>query len=374
MSGPATARRRASDPVGTSLGGVLDFALRDPSRSILVARGVLTLVVVTALVVLLTAVGRGSFQDRALVSARFDDIGGALIAGDDVKVHGVIVGRVHDIRAVGRGTGGAEVRIALDPRHADQVPADVAARILPATVFGTSYVDLVPFGGEGTIRAGQQVPQDTSVETLELQRILDRLDAVVTALGPAQLATALDNLAGALDGNGEQLGRTIDTVAGYLGDLNPRMPLLREDLELLATNLEVLQEYGDDLFDAVDDAAVVAGTLVDREGQLTQVLGGGTRFVRALGRLLEENERDLVRSLLSTATALQTLYEGRAELPRGLVSTFDFVRAFSSAMDEGPYLKVRSLLQVPSRPTYTSADCPRYGDLPGRGCPEGASR
>lgn len=347
------------------------FSQRDPSRATMIARGAVMIGVVAVLVAVLSAVGRGTFEDRTLVTVRFDDIGGALISGDDVKVNGVIVGQVHEIRATGAGERGAEVAIALDPRHAERVPADVSARILPATVFGTTFVDLIPRGGTEIVQAGQQIPQDTSVETLELQKILDGLDNVVSALGPAQLATALDNLAGALDGNGEQLGRTIDTVADYLTKLNPRMPLVRENLDLLATNLEVLQTYGDDLFDAVDDAAVAATTLVDQEGELTEVLGGSTKLFNALGRLLDENEEGLVQALFSTATAVETLYEGRQKLPPGLLSTFDFVRAFSSAMDEGPYLKIRSLVQIPSRPTYTDADCPWYGDLPGRGCARG---
>lgn len=364
---------------GEALRDLLRFSRRDPSRATMVARGVLTVLLVGALVAALTAVGRGALEDRTLVVARFDDIGGALVPGADVKVDGVIVGRVDEIRPAGSAGRGTEVQVALDPRHAGSVPADVTARILPATVFGTSYVDLLPGGGgsgtgAGVLRAGQEIPQDTSAETLELQQVLDGLDEVVTALGPAQLASALDNLAGALDGNGERLGRTIDTVATYLERLNPRMPLLRQDLELLATNLEVLQEYGDDLFDAVDDAAVVAGTLVQREGQLGRVLTGGTRLVEALGRLLDENDEALVASLLSTATSVQVLYDGREKLPRGLLSTFDFVRTFSSAMDEGPYLKIRSLVQQASRPTYTVADCPRYGDHPGRGCRDGAGR
>src|SRR5690606_6145399 len=122
------------------------------------------------------------------------------------------------------------------------------------------------------------------------------------------LATALDNLAGALEGNGEQLGRTIDTLATYLTRLNPQMPLVRENLELLATNLDTLQAYGDDLFDAVDDAAVAAATLVDQEGELTEVVTGSTKLFNALGRLLADNEEGLVRALFATATAVDTLY------------------------------------------------------------------
>lgn len=348
-----------------------DFSHRDPSRTIMMARGGVLVVVVATLVAILAAVGRGTFEDQVRVSMHFDDIGGALVVGDDVKVRGVIVGAVEEIRPVD-GARGAEVEVAIEPRHADQVPGDVTARILPATVFGTTFVDLLPGGGGETIQAGQRVEQDTSVETLELQTILDGLDNVVTALGPAQLATALDNLAGALAGNGEQLGRTVDTVATYLTRLNPRMPLVRENLDLLATNLRVLQQYGDDLFDAVDDASVAAATLVEQEGELSEVLTGSTQLFNALGRLLEENDEELVRALFSSAVAIDTLYEGREKLPRGLVSTFDFVRRFSSAMDEGPYLKVDSLIQLPSRRTYTDADCPWYGDVPGRGCTGGA--
>lgn len=356
----------------TPLRRLVAFTDRDPSRATMVARGVVLLATVALVTAVLGFVGGGGLADRVRVTASFDDVGGALVPGGDVKLRGVIVGSVGRIAAAGTPGGGIEVDLVLRPEHAERMPGDLVARVLPATVFGTTYVELMPgASGEaarGTLRNGQRIPQDTSRETLELQTILDGLDNVVTALGPAELAAALDGLAGALDGNGERLGRTMDQVVDLLGRLNPRMPLVRENLDLLATNLEVLRSYGDDLFDAVDDLSVVSATLVGQEGQLTELLSGSTRLFAALSRLVEENDRALVDALFQTAISVETLFEGRTQLPRGLVGTFDFVRAFSGAMDEGPYLKLRSILRGPAARRYTDADCPSYGEARGRGC------
>lgn len=350
--------------------GVLRSHGREPEQRTLVARGVLLLTVLAVVVSLLVLVGRGAFSESVEVTVVLDDAGGSLVEGADVKHHGVVVGSVRALRrTTSAGRDAVEVVVRLDPDLADRVPRDTLARVLPATVFGTSFVDLV--GGRGSalgIRVGQTIAQDTSRETLEVQNVLDGLDRVVGALGPARLARALDGLSGALEGNGEQLGRTIERVERYLTRLNPRMPLLRRNLQLLATNLEAFEEYAPDLFRATDDVLVVARTLIEREQDFAGLVTSGSRTFRDTDRLLERNRRALAATLVRTAVVVDTLHEERRGLVHGLLETLRLAERFVEALSQGNYLKIDGTIVLRHGEKFGRRGCPSYSGHRGRDC------
>ncbi|MEH3033451.1 MAG: MlaD family protein [Aeromicrobium erythreum] len=100
-------------------------------------RGLAMLVALVVVGAVLVAAGRGAFSDGTDVTARLDDAGGALAPGSDVKVDGVVVGRVTSLRG---GEGDARVGLRLDGDADEALTAGTTARIMPATVFGTTYV------------------------------------------------------------------------------------------------------------------------------------------------------------------------------------------------------------------------------------------
>jgi len=341
---------------------------REPSRATLATRGVVAVTVTVLVVGLLLAYGRGAFDDRMAAVARLDDVGGSLITGSDVKYDGVIVGRVARLGPSERRGGGVDVTLDLEPALAGDVPGNVVARVLPASVFGTSYLDLrVPGAARGTLTEAQRIAQDTSAETLEVQRLLDGLDQVVDALGPAELATTLEALADALDGNGQRLGETIEAVHGYLRKLNPAMPLVRRNLSLLATNLEAFEEYAPGLLDATDDVLVAAGTLSRRAGDFRALVRSGSRtFDRTTG-VLRDNREALAAALVRTASLVDVLHDNRWSVVRGVLTTTEFARRFGEAMPEGQYLRIEADLVTGQQP-YGPERCPSYGGHRGRGC------
>lgn len=339
---------------------------REPGRRVLAVRGAVFLLATAVVVGLLFLYGRGTFSGAAVATVAVDDAGGSLVEGSDVKYDGVVVGRVRDLRA---GGGGVEVQITVPRQMAADLPGNLRARILPATIFGTSFVDLVADGEPaGGFRSGQAIAQDRSRGTLEIQAILDDLDRVVDALGPAELSGALEGLAGALDGNGEQLGRTVEQIEGYLRRLNPSMELVRENLDLLASNLEAFERYAPDLFRATEDVLVAARTLAEGEEDFRGLTRQGTRTLSATDELVRENRTSLIESLLQTAVVVDVLYDGREDVVEGLLETFRLARGFRDALDHGPWARIHAQLVRSFGPAYGPEDCPSYGGHRGRGC------
>src|SRR4051812_3228499 len=102
--------------------------------------GVLLLVVASALVALSIMSFNQDFTPADYVTVHISRAGLQLLPGSDVKERGIIVGSVQDISSTGDG---AELKLRLQPSAAEQIPANVSVRLLPKTLFGEKFVDLV---------------------------------------------------------------------------------------------------------------------------------------------------------------------------------------------------------------------------------------
>ena len=347
--------------------GVFRSARGGPTRNELVVRGLMLIAFFAALVLLMAASLKGVFADTSKVTTRLDTAGGSIGPGADVKLGGLIVGRVASITGDEKGVS---LDLTMDNELIGGIPSDVQARVLPATVFGTTYVDLT--GGNleqgRALRAGDVIEQDRSVPTLELQKALDSIDRLVEALGPAELNTALSALAGALDGRGEELGQTLETLNGLLGKVIPRMPLIREDLGLLATNLETVGRAAPDLLDAVDDGLYVGAHLVKQKADLTTLLTGSSALVRDADRFLEANDDKLVRLIRTAVIVSDAFHDSRFGLVRTLLSINNVTGKIQTVGDGGPAKVDGVLVDAGRYADYTRADCPRYGRARGGNC------
>ncbi|WP_435769195.1 MCE family protein [Nocardioides sp. SYSU DS0651] len=333
---------------------------RDVTRKQLARRGLLVLVALAVVGAFVSLRGNGTFGSRPHVVAEVADAGGALRVGSDVKLNGAIVGRVAGIR---QAESGAAVALDLEMSEADldEVPANVVARILPATVFGTTFVDLVAHDPPvGSLEPGATIEADATQETLELQQALDDIDRLVKALGPAELAAAIGSAVEALDGRGDRVGRTVRTLSSYLGRLNPRLPQVRRDVDALATTLRLVDEIAPDLLDATDDVLVTMSTIVTQQAALTALVSGGTDLARTSGGFLRRNQRDLVRFLDNAALLVDAVHDNRkAGITDAIAINLALGRILPTTVREG-FVRTDGVLKLSPPPYYGPGQRPRY--------------
>jgi len=341
-----------------------------PTRSDLMLRGVAYLAVVAVLLALVLARFSGSFADQVKVTAMLTRTGDALTPGSDVKMRGVLVGRVGHIQRE-TGKSGADVQLLLDPAKADSVPAEVTARSLPANFFGQSFVDLVPpTSSAGAIRAGARIPADTSAETVELQDVFAKLYRVLSAVQPAKLATVIGALAEALDGRGAAIGNLVGKTDTYLRGLQPALPTLQADITAFATFAQNLNRNTPSLLDSVDDVLVLARTLVDRQQQFLQLLGGGLGLTADARKLIGDNQASLIRVSHQTRQIVGVLGKHPTAFSQGFLDLGAFLGGL--AEDTSGRIGIDARISGAPLPSYTAADCPRYPGLAGPNCSGGA--
>ncbi|MEU9980845.1 MCE family protein [Streptomyces sp. NPDC050856] len=333
--------------------------------------GVVFLLVPALLVWLSIAVYDKRFTRDATVTVLTGSAGNEMHRGAEVKLRGVVIGEVRDIRADGDG---ARLTLAIRPGRLHRVPADVTAQMLPTTLFGERFVALVPPGhapSARTLAAGATIPQDRSANAIELEQVLDQVLPLLTAVKPEKLSATLTAVAQALRGRGDQLGRTLVTLEAHLRKLNPHLPTLNRDITHL---VEVSRVYGDaapDVLDALTDLTTTSGTLAEQQARLAALHGSTTTAARDLTAFLRQNRDHMIRLAGTSRPTLELLARHSSSFPCTLRTLAGFVPAMDKALGKGtgePGLHV-NVRTVPSLGAYEPGrDTPRHEASGGPHC------
>lgn len=337
--------------------------------------GLVFLVVLAGLVTAAVVDYTGGFTERVRVALTVPTAGSQLSTGAQVKLRGAVVGTVETIES---SPEGALLTLALDPDRVDLVPVGTVARILPKTLVGQDYVDLVPPAGAAAdaarpVREGDTLAHDTSAAAATLEGALDDVLEVLQALPPQQVAATLNAVATALEGRGERLGTTLATLGDYLGELNPAVPTLADDLRGLARLGDTYADAAPDLLRAFEDLTTPAGTLAEQDDRFAALLGDVRRTGDELRLFLDANAENLVDVVADNRSTLSLLATYAPGFPclldqlAGLVPRVD--RIFGKGQ-ERPSLRV-TLRVSSSRGAYEpDRDEPRYEDTRGPRCYE----
>ena len=276
-------------------------------------------------------------------------------AGTDIKVRGVTVGRVVDVRLDGDGQPVLQAR--LDPGI--QIPAhDLDVTITPKTFFGEKQIDLdyplEAFGEPPFLQEGDVVAATGGLT--EVEDVLQTLQPLLAGIDEGDLATLFDATA-SLEGEGETIAKTLEVNAELARfgtsisddalrnarlltslsnqlergsdafdrlnrNLPPAVAVLSERADEIDTNLEALSSFAlttaqwldvdSGRFDRLLDDGDVVGAFLERNvDSVSSIIEGVTIFAEAQSRpspfLDDETIYVPFKIFLDPAEALQGL-------------------------------------------------------------------
>ena len=266
----------------------------------------------------------GSYE----VTAVLGDAGSGLALHSDVKVRGVVVGEVTGLRY---DDATAYATLTMDAKPQLPPPSKLDLHVNAKTLLGPKEVELSfsddDFGSPPYLAAGDTVT--ASSEPTELQTVIDKLQPLLDAIGPNDLASIVEAL-GAQRGEGDniaknlQLGQqlasfgartadaqlarfssltdianTLQTANSAFNRLNKRIPewasFLPDKEQQVATNLDALARFSDGLsgFLEVETPAIihlaqtsdVIGAVIENHiNKVGDLLQGLYRYGFKLGR------------------------------------------------------------------------------------------
>ncbi|MGH9136383.1 MAG: MCE family protein [Acidimicrobiales bacterium] len=247
----------------------------------------------------------------------------ALYERSNVRVLGLPAGTVTDIEVEGD-----RVRVVLELDSDIPVPVDATAALVPQSLIGERYVQLMPAWIEGDDRL-QDLPADERVIELEQTIVPVEPDDALAAtneflqsLNPEGLGRLIGNLAETLDGNGATLNSALASITGLVDTFAAR----DEQLAAIVENLDVL-----------------TSTLAGREAQIGRVLDSFAQATTVLAQERQSIERFVAAVANISEVGLNLVADNSAQLredldtlgrlSQSLVANLD---AVGQLLDAGP--------------------------------------
>ncbi|QGN58238.1 MCE family protein [Nostocoides sp. HKS02] len=331
------------------------------------AYGVGFIAVVALLLGLSVAMFQKRFTDVVMVNLLTDRVGSQLQTSSDVKLRGLIVGEVRSIQTTGNG---ARLELALQPEMVGLIPADVTARLLPKTLFGERFVDLVSpeagRAGVGHIVAGATIGQDRTSVAIELEKVFADLLPLLRTVRPEKLAATLNALASALDGRGTRLGQNLVLVDSYFKALNPKMPVIQADISGLADLASTYAVAAPALVRAATNLITTNTTIVQRKDALAGFLAGTAGFANTTADFLDANGERIIQVGRVQRPTVAVFAKYSPEYPCLAAALTNWIPRIDNAWRGDTFhLTIET---SPQRPGYHPGEEPRWGDSRGPTC------
>jgi virulence factor Mce-like protein len=255
-----------------------------------------------------------------------------------------------------------------------QIPVDVSARLLPKTLFGERYVDLVPSAGEGTgdatrvraIRDGDVIGQDRTTVAIELERVFEDLLPLLRTVQPEKLSATLNALATTLDGRGTRLGQNLVLADRYFRELNPHLPALRADISGLADLASTYAVAAPELVRAARALVTTNTTIVQKQDSLKGFFAGTAGFANTAADFLDRDGDRLIRAGRVQRPTLAVFARYAPQYPCAATALANWVPRIDGAWRNETF---HITLEVtPQRPGYQPGEEPAWGEDRGPRC------
>lgn len=261
--------------------------------------GVMLAVAVAVVLAAVAAVALWQLQGPSrTVTAHFSRTVG-IYPDSDVRILGVKVGRVVDVVPEGR-----TVRVTMRYDAAYQVPADAKAVIVPPSLVSDRYVQLAPaYTGGRTLPDDADLPVERTLAPMELDDVYTAIDDLSKALGPdganstGELSRLLTVGRKNLEGNGEQLGQTLDDLAKAMETLSEGRHDLFGTLDNLQAFTTVLAESDKEVRRFNRQLADVSEQLADEREELSSALRNLGIALGHVTKFIRDNREELVRNI-----------------------------------------------------------------------------
>jgi phospholipid/cholesterol/gamma-HCH transport system substrate-binding protein len=322
--------------------------------------GAMFIALVLLFVWLTYAVFTKKFSDYDEVTLESSKIGLSLPARADVKIRGVLVGEVLEVVTDGDQ---AELTLGLYPDHTSTIPKNVTAQILPKTLFGEKYVALqVPEDPQGAIQAGDTIKR-TDV-SIELEEVLNDLFPLLRAVRPADLNYTLNAISSALEGRGDKLGNSIETLESYLREFNPDVPELIDNIVKLGRTSEVYNSVVPELARLLRNSVKTTNTLETKDERIKTLFTDVAGFSDTTKAFLDKNGDNLITLADQGQKILPLLARYSPQYKCFIQGIVAAIPANEQAFrDKTLHIILEPLRKEPRG--YTPSDRPQYADTRG---------
>ncbi len=263
-------------------------------------------------------------------SAFFAEAGG-IKPGSDVRVSGMSVGRVSDIRLEG-----TKVRVDFTVRNGVDLGDRSEAAIKTETVLGTKMLELTS-RGDGTLSG--PIPIERTKSPYDLPAALGDLTTTISGLDTTQLSQALTTLSQTFADTPANLSSALQGVARFSDTLNTRDAALRNLLANANKVTSVLAKRSDQIAALVANTNALLAELVAQRDSVDTMMTNLARVSSEISGLVADNRTQLKPAVDKLNGVLGILSHRKDELQRTLYLLRRYAMSFGEVLGSGPFFK-----------------------------------
>ncbi|GAA3691288.1 MlaD family protein [Gordonia hankookensis] len=265
----------------------------------------------------------------------FTDASG-LATGDDVRMAGVRVGRVHDITL-----DDGRARVTFDVQTDQPVFTNTQAAIRYQNLIGQRYLSLTLVKGADSapLAAGSSLRQP-SEDSFDVTRLLAGFQPVFETLKPEQVNALSEGLIQAFQGNKVSLSYTVAEVGQLASDMADRDAVIGSIINNLSAVMRDLARQGGQVGTVIDSISGLIENLNANSAafgkSVSQIGQTATGFADVLGR----SRSSLSAAATDARAATSTLIANGAKLDRMAGQLPIFLGHFPLVLGQGAYLNI----------------------------------
>ncbi|WP_026453588.1 MCE family protein [Saccharomonospora iraqiensis] len=223
-----------------------------------------------------------SLSDSSTYSARFSDVT-MVNPGDDVRIAGVRVGEVSEVRLVDR----RRAEVDFEVEQGRELPGNVTAAIQFRNLVGQRYLALERGEGQarGSLKPGGTIPVERTRPAVNLTELFNGFQPLFRALEPEQVNKLSYEIVQVLQGEAGTVQNLLSHTASLTTTLAEKDEVIGSVIENLNTVLATLNERTPQLSDLISRLQqFVSGLAADRDpiGRAIQSLGDLTETTAGL--------------------------------------------------------------------------------------------
>ena len=295
--------------------------------------------VVVILLLLLFALDIGSLpliNPGHTVYAEFADAA-SLQKGTNVRVNGVLVGKVTSVKLVYIPGQGNVVRVGMKVHGGPHLGAESAAHIKIETLLGQTYVGLDPIGN-GDL-ADNTITVDHTTTPTSITDAFIGLGERAGEIDVKQLAKSFSVLADTFkDTPGEVHASLVglERVSRVIASRNNELAALLDKANGVTSTIAA---HNDQIRKLIDDSSLILNTISQQRQVVHQLLVSTADLAKSLTGLVEDNRKLIGPALAQLEQTLKILRANQRELDQTLHLAAPFVRDFTDTLGNGRWFE-----------------------------------
>jgi len=249
---------------------------------------------IVGMVVLVSLLFAGTLKSYVPVTLTSDRAGLVMESGAKVKMRGVEVGRVSQIRSA---PDAVRLELEMYPDQTQFIPANVEARIRATTAFGAKYVDLIYPSDPTTQRLSAGAVLRSQNVSVEVNTVFQNLVGVINRIEPAKLNGILTAWADGVRGQGEAIGTATTAANRVLREINPRSETIRQDWQAFRGFNDAYSGAAQDILATLDAASTTSTTITEKAAALDALLLNVIGLSNSGIQLIGPNQQNLIDSI-----------------------------------------------------------------------------